>query len=386
MNKKLITILMSGLMVFSMVACGGTETKEKENRAAKGAEIVIKDKLKEITVELENDEIVYLRNEDGKAKLLTTNREEIEIVGDVDWDKGGEYKVKFKYGNKEIEKMLFVGSESEIKEQKEKIAKETKDTATKESENKETEKDKPENKQATTTENSQSSIANNSSTPAPTPAPTQQSETPAPTQAPVVVNTPVPTPNPSTPQPANTHTHNFQPVYRTVHHDAEYKTETIHHDAEYKTVHHDAEYQMQQVPYTEYVPHSYHVCSCGARFNTSEELSAHQIPNNIAWIEWDFGDGKGVQTIQSWQCFPDPECIRRAEEYAATHGVHGASSVVTENEAITKYKEEKVKVKDAWDEQILVKAAWDEQKQVKVKDAWDEQVLDHYECSCGAKQ
>ncbi len=42
------------------------------------------------------------------------------------------------------------------------------------------------------------------------------------------------------------------PVYKTVHHDAEYKTETIHHDAEYTTktipekshtIHHDAEYK-----------------------------------------------------------------------------------------------------------------------------------------------
>ncbi len=43
-----------------------------------------------------------------------------------------------------------------------------------------------------------------------------------------------------------------EPVYKTVHHDAEYKTKTIHHDAEYETrtipakthtVHHDAEYK-----------------------------------------------------------------------------------------------------------------------------------------------
>ena len=136
MNKKLITILMSGLMVFSMVACGKTETKEKENGKVKEAEVVIEDKPEEVTVELENDEVIYLRNEDGKAKLLTADGEEIEIVGEVDWDKGGEYKVKFKYGDKEVEKTLFVGSESEIKEQKEKIAKEAEEKAKKEAEEK----------------------------------------------------------------------------------------------------------------------------------------------------------------------------------------------------------------------------------------------------------
>lgn len=44
----------------------------------------------------------------------------------------------------------------------------------------------------------------------------------------------------------------IKPVYKTVHHDAEYKTKTIHHDTEYETrtipakthtVHHDAEYK-----------------------------------------------------------------------------------------------------------------------------------------------
>lgn len=44
----------------------------------------------------------------------------------------------------------------------------------------------------------------------------------------------------------------LEPMYKTVHHDAEYKTKTIHHDAEYETrtipakthtVHHDAEYK-----------------------------------------------------------------------------------------------------------------------------------------------
>lgn len=93
------------------------------------------------------------------------------------------------------------------------------------------------------------------------------------------------------------HQHNWVPVTKTVHHDAEYKT--VHHDAEYKTVHHDAEYK------------TVYVCNnCGEQFDTDAELDAHM----------------------------------------KAHFFDGCQS----------YHTAKVVTQQAWDEQVLVKGAWDE--------------------------
>ena len=103
------------------------------------------------------------------------------------------------------------------------------------------------------------------------------------------------------------HQHNWVPVTKTVHHDAEYKT--VHHDAEYKTVHHDAEYK------------TVYVCNnCGAQLDTDAELAAHMKAH--------FFDGCGS---------------------------YHTAKVVTQQAY-----DEQVLVKGAWDEQVLVKAAWDE--------------------------
>ena len=142
MNKKLITILMSGLMVFSMVACGEKETNEKVNREPETMDVILlntpDEAIEEILIDLDKDDIVYLRNIDKDSKLLTLDGEEIEIVGDVDWDKSGEYKVIFKFKKDgkevEVEKTLYVGSGDEIKEHKEQIAKAAEEKAKKEAE------------------------------------------------------------------------------------------------------------------------------------------------------------------------------------------------------------------------------------------------------------
>lgn len=118
------------------------------------------------------------------------------------------------------------------------------------------------------------------------------------------------------------HTHNWVPITKTVHHDAEYKT--VHHDAQYKTVHHDA------------VTKSATICNqCGA-----------DITGNVT------------------------EHFMNALENGTACAKAG-------------YHNETIVVKAAYDEKVLVKEAYDEK--VLVHAAWDETVTTGYKCSgCGA--
>ncbi len=121
----------------------------------------------------------------------------------------------------------------------------------------------------------------------------------------------------------------------TVHHDAVTHTETVHHDAEYTTVHHDAERAWRNV------------CNqCGAVFNSEAEIDAHMRKSAL--------DGG---SCGSW-------------------------------------REEKVVVREAYDEQVQTQAAWDETVTVTDRAAYDETVTvtdraaydeTSYVCSsCGA--
>ena len=155
------------------------------------------------------------------------------------------------------------------------------------------------------------------------------------------------------------HIHNWEAVYKTVHHPAETHTvhhdavtKIVHHDAEYKTVHHDAEYTQvwhDGTGHYEYVCHQ-----CGARFldyNAANDHLEGSLLNGGDCISW-YGD---------W--------IYDSDSYY-----------------------ENVLVKEAWDETVLAKAAYDETVVVKAaydevivdKEAWDEEVISGYRCSCGA--
>ena len=136
-------------------------------------------------------------------------------------------------------------------------------------------------------------------------------------------NTPAKAPvkQPSAPQ----HVHNWQPVYITVHHDAQYQT--VHHDAVTET-----KWIVDQ-PYYEKV-----VCmGCGQEFDSVQEWDDHGIPFELQ------GDyfSHSSYTVKSY-----PE----------------------------KGHNETVVVTPAWDEQVQTSAPW------------DEQVVSGYQCSCGARK
>ena len=170
------------------------------------------------------------------------------------------------------------------------------------------------------------------STPAPTPAPSVT--TPAPTVAPApappsapVVSAPAPTPAPE-----QAHTHDWQLVNTTVHHDAVY--ETVHHDAVTEQV--KVIDQEATEAWTETVRTLGARCYCGAWFATGDEWQAHAM-NFIYASDEEFEAHSGY-----------------ASDYNETSVYHEATPEISHYET------------------------------VETSPAYDEQILDHYICSCGA--
>ncbi len=120
------------------------------------------------------------------------------------------------------------------------------------------------------------------------------------------------------------HTHNWQPIYTTV-----------HHDAVYTTVHHDAVTHQEQVKVGENPILEDHVfCDCGTNISywSSDEIEAHQE-----------------------QC-----------------GYLGSYSELVQVGTEPIYETQTVTDQAAYDEQVVVQAAY------------DEQIVSGYSCSCGA--
>ncbi len=137
----------------------------------------------------------------------------------------------------------------------------------------------------------------------------------------VLTVTAAPAKQPATPQ----HVHNWQPVYTTV-----------HHDAQYQTVHHDAVTQDQWI--VDQPSYGKVVClGCGQQFNTVDEWGNH------------------------------------SDSFAAKGDYFSHSSYTVKS-----YPEK------GHNETVVVTPAWDEQ--VQTSSPWDEQVVSGYQCSCGARK
>ena len=161
------------------------------------------------------------------------------------------------------------------------------------------------------------SVTTPAPTAAPAPAPTA-APAPAPTPAPVT-STPAPTPAP-TPTPEQTHSHNWQPVYTTVHHDA--VTEQV------KVVDQEAAEEWTETVYVD----GYR-CRCGAWFVSSD-----------GW--WAHADSMSDEEFEAHCSF--------ANDYNETSVYHEGTPEISHYET------------------------------VETSPAYDEQILDHYICSCGA--
>lgn len=148
------------------------------------------------------------------------------------------------------------------------------------------------------------------------------------------------------------HTHNWNPVYKTVHHDV--VTHTVHHDAEYKE---------------EKTVKSYTVSHQSSRFvdgktfdpyNYNYDLNAY---NNAV-------EAYQIELIMAGDINCGYDCP--AVTHTISAEVYNAHKNVFYTADPCEYNIVKTLVKDAWDEKVVDKAAY------------DEKVVDHYECSCGA--
>lgn len=129
------------------------------------------------------------------------------------------------------------------------------------------------------------------------------------------------------------HSHSWEAVTKTVHHEAE--TKTIHHDAVTKT---ETVTVVDKEAWDEPVYESRYICNrCGFSTKDGDEISGHLI--SVC------GGGCHVGKVQ-------------------IDTIH--------HDAVTHQEERTVVVKPAWDETVIVKPAW------------DETVTTSYKCSCGA--
>jgi len=170
------------------------------------------------------------------------------------------------------------------------------------------------------------------------------------------------------------HTHNWQPVYKTVHHDA-----VTHQEPVYKTVHHDAvthqeevftdvwvDDQVVQGDFLGYASNAVEhiVChTCQSEFNSWGEYEAHRWDPDTNPGGW--CDSAGYQTKTAY--VEDPNQPVYDQIYVPGHYEQVSEGVQTVIDS------------PAFDEQIP-----DGYTTVVDQAAYDEQILDHYVCSCGA--
>ncbi|MBU9878123.1 hypothetical protein [Thomasclavelia ramosa] len=129
------------------------------------------------------------------------------------------------------------------------------------------------------------------------------------------------------------HSHSWEAVTKTVHHEAE--TKTVHHDAVTKT---ETVTVVDKEAWDEPIYESRYICNrCGFSTKDGDEISGHLI--SVC------GGGCHVGKVQ-------------------IDTIH--------HDAVTHQEERTVVIKEAWDETIVVKPAW------------DETVTTGYKCSCGA--
>lgn len=130
-------------------------------------------------------------------------------------------------------------------------------------------------------------------------------------------------------------------------HSWEAVTKTVHHDAETKVVHHDAQTKVETV--------------------TVVDKPAWDEPvyeGHVVCVKCNRDFGSGENGVEKW-----------AEHTGGCNGRYTIQNIQTgtkHHDAVTHQEQKTVVVKPAWDETVII------------KEAWDETVTTGYKCSCGA--
>lgn len=150
-----------------------------------------------------------------------------------------------------------------------------------------------------------------------------------------------------------THTHSWNPVYKTVHHDA--VTHTVHHNAEYKEEKTLTGYEVVQMCALfkdGHVIDPYDYNYDGAAYSDAIwEYQKYLFENgvNSAYSNGNDGWRTHIVSVEIFNAYTDT--------FASYKGLYNTTKTL---------------IKDAYDETVVDKAAY------------DEKVIDYYKCDCGA--
>ena len=315
--KKILSLFLVFTLVFSLSACG-SNSKEKDNETESQTETVQEVDLTTCVTGL-RDRVVEVNTKPDWMDGIKFDEKYVKSVkaddSKVDMTKAGEYQLTYNITG--VESKDFIAKDVKVIKKvtvKEKMTEEEK--ASEEQKTAEAQKQdvKPvieEKESGNSDKNSSSSKPNNNSS--------SSSDNSSPSKpAPSKPNKPAPSEPAKPSKPA--HQHDWQPVYTTVHHDAQYRSEPVYKD--------EIVYEDRPV----YKWQAYWTCTeCGKRFETEYDAGNHAL----------FECGGGYSA-------------HREQVQTGTEQVQVGTNKV----------------------QIGT-------NQVLVKDAWDEKVQNGYTCSCG---
>ena len=130
-------------------------------------------------------------------------------------------------------------------------------------------------------------------------------------------------------------------------HSWEAVTKTVHHEAETKTIHHDAVTKTETVTVVD-----------------KEAWDEPIYEGHVFCLKCNRDFGAGDSAVEKW--------AEHADSCGGRYTVKKVQIGTKHHDAITHQEERTVVVKPAWDETVIVKPAW------------DETVITGYKCSCGA--
>lgn len=130
-------------------------------------------------------------------------------------------------------------------------------------------------------------------------------------------------------------------------HSWEAVTKTVHHEAETKTIHHDAVTKTETVTVVD-----------------KEAWDEPIYEGHVFCLKCNRDFGAGDSAVEKW--------AEHADSCGGRYTVKKVQIGTKHHDAITHQEERTVVVKPAWDETVIVKLAW------------DETVITGYKCSCGA--
>lgn len=255
--KKILSLFLVFTLVFSLSACG-SNSKEKDNETESQTETVQEVDLTTCVTGL-RDRVVEVNTKPDWMDGIKFDEKYVKSVkaddSKVDMTKAGEYQLTYNITG--VESKDFIAKDVKVIKKvtvREKMTEEEK--ASEEQKTAEAQKQdvKPvieEKESGNSDKNSSSSKPNNNSS--------SSSDNSSPSK---------PAPAPSEPakpsKPA--HQHDWQPVYTTVHHEAQYKTEPVYED---QIVYEDRPVYKWQ---------AYWTCNgCGQRFNSENDVLEHVL-------------------------------------------------------------------------------------------------------------